>query len=69
MESESSMEEREAWSNSDASDDENFSRGAKSIESPPESPPRGGGNLDSPPASPARPSSHSPGKVSYFKLT
>jgi hypothetical protein len=43
----------ERWSNSDASEDENFSRGPKSIESPPESPPRGGGNLDSPPASPA----------------
>ncbi|XP_014292765.1 zinc finger CCCH domain-containing protein 18 isoform X2 [Halyomorpha halys] len=40
--------------NSDVSDDENFSRGAKSIDSPPESPPRGGGNLDSPPASPAQ---------------
>ncbi|XP_073974192.1 uncharacterized protein isoform X2 [Rhodnius prolixus] len=50
--------------NSDVSDDENFSRGAKSIDSPPESPPRGGGNLDSPPASPAAPGVGSPAPYS-----
>uniref|UniRef100_A0A0V0G4J6 Putative dna-directed rna polymerase ii subunit rpb1-like protein n=1 Tax=Triatoma dimidiata TaxID=72491 RepID=A0A0V0G4J6_TRIDM len=50
--------------NSDVSDDENFSRGAKSIDSPPESPPRGGGNLDSPPASPAAPGAGSPAPYS-----
>uniref|UniRef100_A0A0K8SWF7 C3H1-type domain-containing protein n=1 Tax=Lygus hesperus TaxID=30085 RepID=A0A0K8SWF7_LYGHE len=49
-----SFKKWENRANSDVSDDENFSRGAKSIDSPPESPPRGGGNLDSPPASPAQ---------------